>query len=112
MNWSVLTYLFLLACAHARIGEVEITNSVVCRCSEPDTALSIDKEFPHHGLGMREWIFDYFSCIRIQASDQVLVGGGVPNASFIDCDGVGRRGRSGQRKFLERFGFGIETAYL
>src|ERR1700704_60047 len=110
MNWSVLTYLFLLACALAGSGKVEITNSVVCRRSEPDPALGIDEEFPHHGLGMREWIFDHFSCIRIQAPDQVLVGGGVPNTSLIYCHGVWGCGRSGQRKFLERFGFGIETA--
>src|SRR6267378_1745158 len=110
MNWSVLTYLFSLACALVGSGEVEITNSVVCRRSEPDPALNIDEEFPHHGLGMRERIFDHFSCIRIQAPDQVLVGGGVPDTSLIDCDGVGGCGRSGQRKFLERFGFRIEPA--
>src|SRR6267154_1615247 len=98
MNWSVLTYLFLLACAHARIGEVEITNSVVCRRSEPDPAFGIDEEFPHHSFGMRERIFDYFARIRIQAPDQVLVGGGVPDTSFIDCHGVWGCGRPGQRR--------------
>src|SRR6266403_5633061 len=106
----LLTYLFLLACALVGSGEVEITNSVVCRRSEPDPVLGIDEEFPHHSFGMRERIFDYFSCIRIQAPDQVLVGGGVPNSPLIDCHSVWGCGRSGQRKFLERFGFGIETA--
>src|SRR6266566_3808409 len=110
MNWSVLTYLFLLACALVGSGEVEITNSVVCRRSEPDPALSINEEFPHHSFGMRERIFDDFTRIRIQAPDQILVGGGVPNTSLIDCHGVWGCGRSGQRKFLECFGFGIKTA--
>src|ERR1700687_5589918 len=100
----------LLTCTLIRRGKIKIPNPVVCRSGKPDPALSIDKEFPHHSLGMRERIFDHFACIRIQAADQVLVGGGIPNTSLIDRKRIRRCGRSRQWKFLERFGFGIETA--
>src|ERR1700682_1404300 len=61
---------------------------------------------------MRKRIFDYFARIRIEAADQVLIRGGVPNASLINCYGVRRCGRSGQGKFLERFSLWIESTNL
>ena len=49
LNGAAASFLyFSLTSAHARVGEVEISNPVVCGRSEPDPALGINEEFPHY----------------------------------------------------------------
>src|SRR5450631_1830659 len=87
-----------------RAGEIEISHPVIRRRGEPDSSLRVEKKFPHHGFGMREWIFDYFSGLRIQASNQILIRGSVPNPIVLpDNDRIGSRCRAGQWVLLERF---------
>ena len=70
-----------LICSSAliRAREVEISYSVIRGSGEPDAALRVEEKFAHHGFGMWEGIFSYFSGNRVQPSDQILFRGCIPN---------------------------------
>src|ERR1700722_6868107 len=99
--------------ALGRVGEVEISDPVIRWRGEPDAALSVEEKFAHHGFGMRERIFDHFPGIRVEASNQILIRGRIPNPIVLaHNDRVRRCCRSRQLIFLECFRLWIKPSDL
>src|SRR5580704_10589972 len=96
-----------------RVGEVEISDPVIRWRGEPDAALSVEEKFAHHGFGVRGRIVDHFAGIRVEASNQILIRGRIPNPIVLaHNDRVRRCCRSRQLIFLEYLRLWIKPSDL